>query len=155
MPRDEAFNGTCDRSDLSQDGVTGTSRRRSRRRRGFAAQAVVEFAIGSIVFFGVILGTIDYGRVIFMYSELQNAVREGARYAEVQPTDTTGIQNYVVTKAPQLGLTTSSVTVTCSPSCTTGGSVTVVATLQFQAFTQKLLHIGALTLNASATNAIE
>jgi Flp pilus assembly protein TadG len=133
----------------------GPASRRARRRHR-AAQATVEFAIASIVFFCLIFGTIDFGRVIFMDSELRNAVREGARYAEVNPTPASAVASFVVSKAPVLGLTTGEVSSSCSPSsCASGGSVTVTATLQFQAVTQKLLHIGPITLQASATDTIE
>lgn len=128
---------------------------RGRRRRHTAAQAVVEFAIASVVFFSLLFGTIDFGRAIFMYAELDNAVREGARYAIVNPGSTSATASFVVAKAPDIGLTTGDVTSSCSPDCTSGSTVTVSASLSFQAITQKLLGIGPITLSASATDTIE
>lgn len=104
----------------------------------------------------LLFGTIDFGRAIFMYSELTNAVREGARYAQIQPTQTASIRDVVVRKAPGLGLRAADVSVTCSPAqCPPGGTVTVAASLPFGTVTQDLLGLGPITLRASAENTIE
>ena len=137
-------------------GNTRTPRcRNDWRRRPTAAQAVVEFAIASVVFFSLLFGTIDFGRAIFMYAELDNAVREGARYAIVNPGSTSATASFVVAKAPDIGLNTGDVTTSCNPDCASGSTVTVSASLSFQAITQKLLGIGPITLSASATDTIE
>jgi len=126
------------------------------RRRHTAGQAIVEFAIAGIVFFLIVFGTVDFGRAIFMYSELTNAVREGARYAQIHPTRTAGIKDVVVNKSPGLGIRAADVTVSCSPAgCQPGGTVQVTARMHFQAVTQSLLGIRPLTLQASAENVIE
>jgi Flp pilus assembly protein TadG len=125
--------------------------RRGGAEQSARGQALVEFALVSIIFFTIVFGTIDLGRAVYMKSELTNSVREGARYARVKPTDTSGIKNAVITRSPGLGLTTSSVTVTCSGTCKTGGTVKVQATVPFTAFAQNLLGIDPITLNASAT----
>ncbi|MBX5446732.1 TadE/TadG family type IV pilus assembly protein [Sphaerobacter sp.] len=121
-----------------------------------AGQAVVEFAIAGVLFFMIVFGTVDFGRAIFVYSELTNAVREGARYAQIHPTQTAGIKDVVVNKSPSLGIRAADVTVSCSPGgCEPGGTVRVTARLHFQAVTQRLLGIRPLTLQASAENVIE
>ena len=51
-----------------------------RRGRG---QAVVEFALVVPIFFLVLLAIIEAGRFMFYYETLNNATREGARYAIV------------------------------------------------------------------------
>lgn len=58
----------------------------SDRSRG---QALVEFALVSPLLFLLILGTIEAGRFIFFYEVLNNATREGARYAIVHGADST------------------------------------------------------------------
>jgi Flp pilus assembly protein TadG len=66
-------------------------RRRSLRERG---QAVVEFGLIALIFFGLMCGIIDFGRGIWHYNVLSNATREGARYASVlrvQPNGTIGV----------------------------------------------------------------
>jgi Flp pilus assembly protein TadG len=131
---------------------------RDRLRRGARGsrpgQAMVEFALSSIVFLMIIFGTIDLGRSIYIFATLHNAVREGARVAKIEPTNTTAIRNRVVEKAPTIGISTNQVTKTCNP-CTAGGSVTVRATFTFTAITQELLGIQPITVTISATNTIE
>ena len=56
------------------------SRRRRDRTR---AQALVEFALVAPIFFLMLFGIIDFGRYIYYVQVLNNAAREGARYAIV------------------------------------------------------------------------
>ena len=58
------------------------SNRRVRRRRS-PGQALVEFALLAPVFFLVLFAIIEAGRFMFYYEILNNATREGARYAIV------------------------------------------------------------------------
>ena len=53
---------------------------RERRGRG---QALVEFALVAPIFFLLLFGIIEGGRFILYYENLNNATREGARYAIV------------------------------------------------------------------------
>ena len=53
------------------------------RRRGSQGQAVPEFALVAPIFFLVLLAIIEGGRFMFYYETLNNATREGARYAIV------------------------------------------------------------------------
>jgi len=57
------------------------------RRRG---QALVEFALVAPMFFLLLFGIIEAGRFIFYYETLNNATREGARYAIVNGANTIG-----------------------------------------------------------------
>jgi hypothetical protein len=59
-----------------------------RSRRG--GQALVEFALVSLVFFPLLLGIIEAGRFILYYETLNSATREGARYAIVNGGSTIG-----------------------------------------------------------------
>jgi Flp pilus assembly protein TadG len=64
-----------------------------KNRRG---AAVVEFAIIAPVFFLLVFGMIEYGRMVMVQQILTNASREGARFAVVQSADnTTAVQNVV------------------------------------------------------------
>lgn len=58
-------------------------------------QDLVEFAITLPIFMILVFGIIDLGRAAYYYSTLQNASREAARYAIVNPDDPTGIGNRV------------------------------------------------------------
>src|SRR5829696_8032041 len=60
--------------------VARSHRPRSETSRG---QAMVEFALVAPVFFLLLFGVIEGGRFIFYYETLNNATREGARYAIV------------------------------------------------------------------------
>lgn len=53
------------------------------RRRRSAGQALVEFALVAPIFFLLLFGIIEAGRFILYYQTLNNATREGARYAIV------------------------------------------------------------------------
>ena len=67
-------------------------RRRPSRRFGHESDgaAMVEFAIIAPLLFLLIFGIIDFGRVFFLYNNLTNAAREGARLGAVlDPTTQT------------------------------------------------------------------
>lgn len=57
------------------------------RRRG---QALVEFAMVAPIFFLVLFAMIEGGRFVFYYEMLNNATREGARYAIVNGANSLG-----------------------------------------------------------------
>jgi hypothetical protein len=44
-------------------------------------QSLLEFALMAPVFFVLLLGTIDFGRAVYIYNSLADAAREGARAA--------------------------------------------------------------------------
>jgi hypothetical protein len=54
-------------------------------------QTLVEFALISVILFTMIVGIADLARLYFTYTSLTNASREGARFACVNPYDTSGI----------------------------------------------------------------
>jgi Flp pilus assembly protein TadG len=60
--------------------------RRGARRRG-RGQALVEFSIAAPIFFLVLFGIIDIGRYVYYVQVLNNAAREGARFAIVNGTN--------------------------------------------------------------------
>jgi Flp pilus assembly protein TadG len=125
---------------------------RTAHRHPTPAQAIVEFAIVSLAFFLIVFGTIDFGRAIFMYSQLHNAVREGARVGKIDPTNATAIRNAVLNHAEGLNLSSSNITIACdNGSCSSSSeTVKVTAAIGFTAITQELLGIGPITLRASA-----
>jgi Flp pilus assembly protein TadG len=82
------------------------------RHSGERGQDVVEFALIFLVLFVVLMGIFDMGRVVYSYSVLFNAAREGARYGVIHPTDTAGIKAQVDKMA--VGLDPSALTVTSS-----------------------------------------
>jgi Flp pilus assembly protein TadG len=54
-----------------------------RRPRGSRGQALVEFALVAPVFFLMLFSLIDFGRYVYYVQILNNAAREGSRYAIV------------------------------------------------------------------------
>lgn len=63
-------------------------KRTSHRRSG---QAMVEFAIASIVFLMMLLGVIEFGWMLYARNQVTDAARIGARYAAVNGTQSRGI----------------------------------------------------------------
>lgn len=63
------------------------------------AAAMVEFAIVAPLLFVLIFGIIDFGRVFFLYNNLTNAAREGARLGAVLPLAGSVAQIQTATKA--------------------------------------------------------
>jgi len=131
---------------------------RRRRRDGspvHPGQAIVEFAFASVIFLMIVLGTIDFGRAIFIGAELHNAAREGARYGKINPADTAGIRTATLDKAVGTGLTSGNIGVSCSGACKSGDTLTVTTQVQFQAVTQQILGISPFTISSSSTVDIE
>ncbi len=142
------------------------------RRRGDAdapaGQTLIEFAIVSVAFFLIVFGTIDFGRAIYLYSELHNAVRDVAREGKVGSANGFGVNiakleghiaNYwnpeTQTTSPRPGLAKADVTVSCVGGCTSGNTLVVTASIPFQAVTQNFLGLSPLTLTASASTTLE
>jgi Flp pilus assembly protein TadG len=126
------------------------------RRQSTSGQAIVEFAIASLAFFLIVFGTLDFGRSIYMYSQLHNAVRDGARYGKLYPTDSSTIKSKVIANATSFNLTTSDVAVSCPGGCSSSSSeITVTASAPFTAITQSFLGISPITMSVSATAGTE
>jgi len=56
-------------------------------------QGLVEFALVALFLLLTMFAIIDFARVFFGYATMANGVREGARYAVVQPNDEAGIKD--------------------------------------------------------------
>ena len=57
---------------------------------------MVETALILLTFILMLIGTIDFGQVIYFHQSLVERARAAARYGAINPTDTTGIQNIAV-----------------------------------------------------------
>jgi Flp pilus assembly protein TadG len=124
-----------------------------RNRRGAAA---VEFAIVAPVFFILVFGMIEYGRMVMVQQVITNAAREGARvgvldgsaYADVQ----TAVNNYLIAAKIPTGSTTITVTPNPPSSQTTGNPVTVTVAIPFKnvSWLPTPLYLGSTTLSATA-----
>ena len=63
---------------------------RSRKLAGSRAQAIVEFAIALPILLALLVGILEVGRMLFIYSSVTNASREASRYASVIGQDELG-----------------------------------------------------------------
>ena len=97
-----------------------------------SGQDLVEYAITFPIFMLIILGIIDIGRVVYSYSALQNATREGARYAIVHPCVADGtIANVIRTRA----MAVDPAAITVSPVVWGEETVQVTSRLKFTSLT--------------------
>lgn len=55
-------------------------------------QALVEFALILPILLMIVMGIIDFGRMLYLYSQLSNGLREGARYGSLTGPDDTNPQ---------------------------------------------------------------
>ncbi len=76
-------------------------------------QAVVEFALTSLLMLTLFFGTIDLGRAVFTRTMLTNAVREATRQATITPNNPTAIKNAADIRSPTLNLALGAFVVTC------------------------------------------
>src|SRR4051794_7966741 len=140
-----------------------------RTRVTVAGQALVEFALIAPIFFILLFGIIEGGRFLFYYETLNNATREGARFAIVNganslvcPTGTPypgsppcdPLGNNVVQKvrASATGMTGSAITVTRAwlPDNGRGSMVTVGATYAYRTLVP-LLPLPTITVQAESS----
>lgn len=121
-----------------------------KKRRG---AAVVEFALVAPVFFLLVFGMIEFGRMVMVQQVITNASREGARVAVLDGTTTpeavTAVQNYLQSAS------ISGATVTVNPDPPSGAGygapVTVDVSVPFRqvSWLPSPMFLGGSTLRAS------
>jgi Flp pilus assembly protein TadG len=83
-----------------------------RHRKKTLGQSLVEFAILGPLFFMLVFGIIEGGRLLWTFHTVTNAAKEGARYTTVRGAGTTlpggvatdaSIEDYILTKTTGLG----------------------------------------------------
>lgn len=135
---------------------------------------VAEFAIVSGLFFMIIFGIIEFGRLLYTHNALTDAARRGARYAVLHRQNLTCVQNAVIFGEAQLhgdectpsgpalvnGLTTTNVVVEYDPPADfdmNNGTATVkIQNYQFNLsipFFRKTLTMPAYTTTLTAESA--
>ena len=83
-------------------------------------QDLVEYAFTFMWFAFIMFMIFDLGRLVYYYSAMQNAAREGARYGVVNPRNISQIptnQIIAMVKARSLGLDQNDISVSVSWSC--------------------------------------
>ena len=69
---------------------------RSDLSKGQRGSTVVETAMAAAVFFVMIFGIIEFGRLLYVHNALTDAARRGARYAVLHPEDAPCVTSVVV-----------------------------------------------------------
>ena len=64
---------------------------RARNRNGERGAALLDFAIAATVFFTLLFGVIEFGRLFWTHAALRDATRRGTRYAIVRKSDAASI----------------------------------------------------------------
>jgi Flp pilus assembly protein TadG len=93
-----------------------------------AGSSLVEFALTLPVLVALIVGSAEFGWVMYASDEVANAARAGVSYGcqtSSTAADTTGIQNIAIKDAPDVTLGTTTATLSCS--CSNGSTVGTVA----------------------------
>ena len=125
---------------------------RKQRQRG---AAFLEFALAFMVFFSIVYGVMEFGRIVASYNILSGATREGVRYAIVHGSKSSSVATatdiQTIVRNWSVGLDTSSVNVTTTwPSGNApGGSVQVTASYNVTPFTWLILSNG-ITLKSTS-----
>lgn len=112
------------------------------RQRGVAA---VEFALVAMILFTLLLGIMEFGRLMFTWNSAVEATRRGARLAIVCNMNADGIKTSMQGILPFIS--TGDITVSYSPSSCTGAadceSVTVAISPTAPAFTYAIPFVNA------------
>jgi Flp pilus assembly protein TadG len=122
-------------------------------------QATVEFALVIVVLMLLLYGIIEVSRLIFINAEIDNAAREGARYAAIVPG--ASHDGLITTVDGKLTLADRSAVSVQGPNYPSSGGlrctfcpVTVTVTYQWTSLVP-FLRLGPLTLHSTATRLIE
>ena len=106
--------------------------RHGRKRWGAAA---VEFAVVAPLFFLLVFGMVEFGRMVMIQQVITNASREGARKAVLDGATASNVKDSVVTYMTNGGVTIATSNVTISPtdpaSAASGSPVTVTVSVPF------------------------
>jgi Flp pilus assembly protein TadG len=97
--------------------------------------AAVEFAIVAPLFFLLVFGMVEFGRMVMIQQVITNASREGARKAVLDGASSSNVKSAVVTYMANGGVTIATSNVTINPTDPTtaaaGSPVTVTVSVPF------------------------
>jgi Flp pilus assembly protein TadG len=115
---------------------------------------ILEMALIMPVLMLMVMGIVDFGRAIYVRNELANAARDAARYASIDPNNTTCIRTAASKHSSLTSLTAADVTITKPSGTLVGQPVTVAVRSTYQPVTSLIagaIGVGSLTLDARAT----
>ena len=121
----------------------------------------VEFALVAPILVLLTVGILDIGRVMMTETTLESVARDAARYAGLHGSDSTtpatqtSIQSYAEGRAVGIDSTTLNVAVTWENSSnSSGSSVTVALTYDFNLLVGQFLGFDAITLDSASSMTI-
>jgi Flp pilus assembly protein TadG len=96
-----------------------------------AGTALVETALTLLLFTSILFSLVDFGYIMYLHQTLSNSAEMAARYGATNPSDTTGMVNYVLyhhytgTGPGQFGLTSSNVSANRTGQGTAADRITI------------------------------
>ena len=122
-------------------------------RRNRRAAAAVEFAVVAPLFFLLVFGKIEYGRMVMVQQILTNASREGARRAVLDGATTSNVTDTVASYLASGSITGATITVSPNPPSNAkyGDPVTVTVSVPFNqvSWLPSPMFLGGKTLTAT------
>jgi Flp pilus assembly protein TadG len=125
-----------------------------RHQKRFRGQSLVEFALVGPIFFIMLLGTVEMGRLMWVNHELSNGTREGARWATVrgersgENINAGQVRTVILDRTSALNDASLTVNLTWSdPSRAPGSTVIVATTYEYVPMIGGFLGIGNITMN--------
>ena len=120
---------------------------------------MIEGALVMLAFFGITMGVMDFGRMVWSYAAVSSGAREATRYAIVHGSGSgntatvSQIQGIVTGKAVGLAPANTTTTVTFSPDQSAGSTVTVAVSYSFYPIAP-FVPIGPITLKSTSKRVI-
>ena len=141
----------------SGEGVPHAERKVERPCRSFRrfrlGAATVEFAVVVPVFFLLVFGMIEFGRMVMVQQVITNASREGARQAVLDGATTTEVRNAVTSYLTSGSISGATITVSPNPpsNAAFGDPVSVTVSVPFNqvSWLPSPMFLGGKTLTAS------
>ena len=114
--------------------------------------AVVEFAVVTPIFFLLVMGIVEYGRMVMVQQVITNASRVGARAAVLDGSTTANVQSVVDTYHSSASISGAVVAISPNPPSTAadGTPMTVTVTIGFSqvSWLPSPMYLGSTTLQA-------
>lgn len=120
--------------------------------KGQRGQALVEFALASVVFLMTIFGTLQFSLMIWRYNMISNLAQEGARWASVRGSSS-GIGNATSGSVQTFINSRTGFTVTATTTPPTVGAAGSIVSVQVRttfAPLTGLVPVGTLTMSSTA-----
>jgi len=117
------------------------------------AAAAVEFAVVAPLFFLLVFGMVEYGRMVMVQQIITNASREGARLAVLDGATTAEVTSAVETYLSNVSISGAQVSVSPDPpsSAGYGEAITVVVSIGFGqvSWLPSPMYLGGNTMTAT------